>query len=124
MCPDFENNYEINDFVSFLDTLINHPDDVKALRSEQIVLNYLGSDEEVVNLFTTISYNLAHDMGNYFITRNHIAMHFVHKTLPTWLALGYHTYFSNPWAIIAFLAAVMGLSLTFIQTWYAIHPPK
>ncbi|KAH1260472.1 hypothetical protein GmHk_02G003587 [Glycine max] len=58
MCPDFENDYGICSYVSFLDSLIDHPDDVKALRSEQILLNSLGSDEKVANLFNTISTDL------------------------------------------------------------------
>ncbi|KAG5062362.1 hypothetical protein JHK85_003545 [Glycine max] len=63
MCPDFENDYGICSYVSFLDSLIDHPDDVKALRSEQILLNSLGSDEKVANLFNTISTDLVPDMG-------------------------------------------------------------
>ncbi|KAG4941440.1 hypothetical protein AAZX31_16G134100 [Glycine max] len=123
MCPDFENDYGICSYVSFLDSLIDHPDDVKALRSEQILLNSLGSDEEVANLFNTISTDLVPDMVKYADVRNEIEKHYSDKSR-TWLALGYHTYFSNPWAIIAFHAAVVGLALTFVQTWYTIHPPK
>lgn len=115
MCPDFENDYGICSYVSFLDSLIDHPDDVKALRSEQILLNSLGSDEEVANLFNTISTDLVPDMVKYADVRNEIEKHYSDKSR-TWLALGYHTYFSNPWAIIAFHAAVVGLALTFVQT--------
>ncbi|WVZ13578.1 hypothetical protein V8G54_011144 [Vigna mungo] len=123
MCPDFQNDYGICSYVSFLDSLIDHPDDVKALRSKRILLNSLGSDEEVANLFNTLSTDLVPDMGKYVYLRNQIEKHYKDK-LRTWLALGYSTYFSNPWAIIAFHAAVVGLVLTFVQTWYAIRPTK
>ncbi|TKY73625.1 UPF0481 protein [Spatholobus suberectus] len=123
MCPDFKNDYGICSYVSFLDSLIDHPDDVKVLRSEQILLNSLGSDEEVANLFNTVSTDLVPDMERYAHLRADIEKHYKNKC-KTWLALGYHTYFSNPWAIIAFHAAVLGLALTFIQTWYAFHPSK
>ncbi|KAK7364772.1 hypothetical protein VNO80_13514 [Phaseolus coccineus] len=123
MCPDFQNDYGICSYVSFLDSLIDHPDDVKALRSERILLNSLGSDEEVANLFNTLSTDLVPDMGKYACLRNQIERHYNDKRR-TWLALGCNTYFSTPWAIIAFQAAVVGLLLTFVQTWYAIHPPK
>lgn len=123
MCPDFQNDYGICSYVSFLDSLIDHPDDVKALRSERILLNSLGSDEEVAELFNTLSTDLVPDMGKYADLRNQIEKHYKNK-LRTWLALGCSTYFSNPWAIIAFHAAVVGLVLTFVQTWYAIRPPK
>ena len=123
ICPDFHNDYGICSYVSFLDSLIDHPDDVKALRSKRILLNSLGSDEEVANLFNTLSTDLVPDMGKYASLRNQIEMHYNDKCR-TWFALGCNTYFSTPWAIIAFHAAVVGLFLTFVQTWYAIHPPK
>jgi hypothetical protein len=121
MCPDFQNDYGICSFVAFLDSLIDHPDDVKALRSERILLNSLGSDEEVAKLFNTISTDLVPDMGKYSHVRVQIESHYTNKW-KTWIAQGCHTYFSNPWAIIAFHAAVLALVLTFIQTWFAIRP--
>jgi hypothetical protein len=36
--------------------------------------------------------------------------------------MGINTYFNNPWAFIAFLAAFIALTLTFVQTWFAIYP--
>lgn len=123
MCPDFKNDYEICSFTTFMDSLIDHPDDVKELRSAKILLNMLGSDEEVAKLFNTISTDLVPNMESYSQVRCKIEKHY-RNTCKTWIALGCHTYFSNPWAIIAFLAAVVALALTFIQTWYAIHPAK
>ncbi|TKY46398.1 UPF0481 protein isoform X2 [Spatholobus suberectus] len=38
MCPDFRNNYKIcSSFVAFMDSLIDHPDDVKELRSAGVL---------------------------------------------------------------------------------------
>ncbi|XP_027357179.1 UPF0481 protein At3g47200-like [Abrus precatorius] len=121
MCPDFENNYEVCSFVAFMDSLIDHPDDVKELRSSGVLHNSLGSDEEVATLFNTISADLVPDTERYERVRSDIEKHYRTKW-KTWIALGYHTYFSNPWAIIAFHAAVVALVLTFIQTWFAINP--
>lgn len=123
MCPDFENDYGISSYVSFLDSLIDHPDDVKALRSERILINSLGSDDEVAKLFNVIGSDSVPDMKKYKHLRDEIESHYNSKC-KTWVALAYHTYFNNPWAIIAFIAALLGLTLTFIQTWYAIHPSK
>ncbi|RDX76995.1 UPF0481 protein, partial [Mucuna pruriens] len=121
MCPDFKNKYEICSFVAFMDSLIDHPDDVKELRSAGVLQNMLGSDEEVANLFNTISSDLVHDTEMYSHVRSKIEKHYKNKW-KTWLALAFHTYFSNPWAIIAFLAALVVLLLTFVQTWYTIYP--
>ncbi|MCH83860.1 DUF247 domain protein, partial [Trifolium medium] len=35
MCPDFENGYGICSFAVFMDSLIDHPEDVKELRSKE-----------------------------------------------------------------------------------------
>ncbi|XP_045807892.1 UPF0481 protein At3g47200-like isoform X3 [Trifolium pratense] len=121
MCPDFENDYGICSFAAFMDSLIDHPEDVKELRSKGILLNSLGSDEEVADLFNVISTDLVPNPLTYFEVRAKIHKHYCNKC-KTWIALGIHTYFNNPWAFIAFLAAFIALALTFIQTWFAINP--
>lgn len=121
MCPDFKNDYGICSFAVFMDSLIDHPEDVKELRSEGILLNSLGSDEEVAMLFNTISNDLVPNSETYFDVRAKIHEHYCNKW-KTWIALGYHTYFSNPWAIIGFLAAFIVVALTLVQTWFTIYP--
>jgi hypothetical protein len=121
MCPDFENDYGICSFASFMDSLIDHPEDVKELRSKEILLNSLGSDEEVANLFNIISTDLVPNTKTYIEVRSKIHKHY-RNTCKTWIALGIHTYLNNPWTFIAFLAAFIALALTFVQTWFAINP--
>ena len=121
MCPDFDNDSGIRDYISFMKSLIETPNDVKALRSARVLMNALGSDQDVLHLFTTLSRDLVSNMGNYGGIMLQIEKHYRHKFLPTWIALTYLTYFRNP---IAFLAATLGLILTFIQTWYSVHPKK
>ncbi|XP_014506369.1 uncharacterized protein LOC106766127 [Vigna radiata var. radiata] len=121
MCPDFENNFEISSFVAFMDSLIDHHEDVKELRLAKVLHNSLGSDEEVSQLFNTISADLVPNCAIYSGVRRQIENHYK-KKYRAWIALGYHTYFSNPWAFIGFLAAIFALVLTFIQAWFAIHP--
>lgn len=121
VCPDFENNYAISSYVEFLDSLIDHPEDVKELRANEVLHNGLGSDEEVAKLFNIISTDLVPDTRIYACVRAEIEEHY-EKKHKTWFAQAYHTYFSNPWAIIAFIAAFLALLLTFIQTWFAVFP--
>ncbi|KAK4256356.1 hypothetical protein QN277_009234 [Acacia crassicarpa] len=55
MCPDNSNtNYEISNYISFLHSLIDDADDVKALRNAGVLENHLGSDEEVAEIFNTV----------------------------------------------------------------------
>ena len=54
MCLDFQNDFAITSYVSFLDSLIDEPSDVKLLRNAGILYNYLGSDDEVAQVFNEI----------------------------------------------------------------------
>ena len=119
MCPDFQNDYGISSFVAFLDSLIDHPEDVKHLRKKGILQNALGSDEEVSALFNTISTDLVTNVGSYSEVTKAIEKHYRDKG-KTWMYQAWSTYFRSPWSIIALLAAFVGLVLTFIQTWYSI----
>jgi len=123
MCPDFENDYGISSFVAFMDSLIDHPEDVKELRSKGILLNCLGSDKEVADLFNIIGTDVVYDGEIYHKIKHKIHAHY-HNKYKTWIAQGFHTYFSSPWTIIAFIAAFIALVLTFIQTWFTINPPS
>ncbi|MCH82569.1 DUF247 domain protein [Trifolium medium] len=79
MCPDFENDYGISSFAIFMDSLIDHPEDVKELRSKGVLLNCLGSDEEVANLFNIISTDIVLDVERYEKVRNKINKHYRNK---------------------------------------------
>ncbi|XP_054804212.1 uncharacterized protein LOC129307313 [Prosopis cineraria] len=111
-CPYFDNNYEISSYVEFLDSLIDHAEDVKELRRAGILRNCLGSDEEVAELFNIISKDLVAHTSIYTSLRAEIEKHY--KKCKTWFAMACNTYFSNPWSIIAFIAASVALLLAFI----------
>ncbi|KAK7349624.1 hypothetical protein VNO77_07133 [Canavalia gladiata] len=132
-CPDFHNNFEICSYLSFLDTLIDDANDVKELRLAGVIQNLLGSDEELAKLLNGVGTELA-SKGSYLLSTSkmthskkytqvkyQIEKHCRNKW-KTWMAQAYNTYFSNPWSICAFLAALLALVLTIIQTWMAIHP--
>jgi len=121
MCPDFKNDYVICSFVAFMESLIDHPEDVKELRSNGILLNCLGSDEEVANLFNIIGTDLMINIDTYYNVRHKIHEHYCNR-YKTWIAEGFHNHFSSPWTIIAFNAAIIALALTFIQTLFTVHP--
>ena len=116
MCPDFhQNDYGISSFVAFLDSLVDHPEDVKHLRSAGILRNALGSDEEVSTLFNTISRDLVTEEGSYSDVRVAIQRHCDNTWKACW-AEGISKYFSSPWSAIALIGAILGLTLTLVQT--------
>ncbi|XP_004511107.3 UPF0481 protein At3g47200-like [Cicer arietinum] len=134
MCPDVQYNYECCSFFTFMDSLVDNAEDVKELRSAGVFQNLLGSDEDLAKLFNELGDDLPTKMycnnsytnavaysKKYILIKLQIEKHYTNKW-KTWLAQAYNTHFNTPWAMIAFLAASLALILTFIQTWFAIHP--
>ncbi|KAL4607590.1 hypothetical protein ACB092_09G186600 [Castanea dentata] len=122
MCLDFQNDFAITSYISFLDSLIDEPNDVKMLRKAGILYNCLGSDEEVARVFNEIGTDLVPNSEIYRDVRVQIQKHYKNQ-LMTWFAQVYHDYFSSPWTFMAFFGALLALALTVIQTWYAVYSP-
>ncbi|XP_060213705.1 uncharacterized protein LOC132640912 [Lycium barbarum] len=57
-CPDTPDDFGVTSYLSFMDSLIDHAEDMKELRSKGILLNFLGSDQEVADLFNEIARDL------------------------------------------------------------------
>ncbi|PPD74223.1 hypothetical protein GOBAR_DD28840 [Gossypium barbadense] len=103
MCRDFKNDFEVTSYLCFMDSLIGSADDVKELRVSGVLHNYLGSDEEVAELFNKMSSDLVPDQKRYFKVTEDIHKY---RTNP-WtaaLAKAYYTHFSRPWTFLAFQA--------------------
>ncbi|XP_072959111.1 UPF0481 protein At3g47200-like [Typha angustifolia] len=123
MCPGAASDYGITSFVWLLDCLIDHADDVKELRKKGILLNALGSDEQVADLFNEIATDLAPDQQAYNHVMKKIASHCGSKT-KVFIYQLIDTHFSSPWTAISFVAAVVLLVLTVLQTIFTIRPAK
>ncbi|KAL1292902.1 hypothetical protein HN51_053457 [Arachis hypogaea] len=136
MCPDFRNSFECCCYLSFMDSLIDNAEDVKELRSAGVIQNLVESDEEVAKFFNDIGHHFPAKMFNqiyttdaipiskkYIQVRRQIQEHYSSRWR-TFLAETQSTYFSSPWSLLAFLAALSGLILAVLQTWYTIHPLK
>ncbi|XP_061337048.1 uncharacterized protein LOC133284086 [Gastrolobium bilobum] len=127
MCPDFRNNYEISSHLVFLGSLVDHPEDVKELRHAGILRNDLASDKEVADLFNQMDFLLVPGTPKFAHIRDQIEAHFESRRgrirVLRWIEEAYKNYLRSPWTVIALLAATLALVLTFIQTWYTMHPP-
>ena len=123
MCLDFKNDFGVTSYISFLDSLIDEANDVKMLRKAEVLYNFLGSDEEVAKLFNEIGTDLVPNFEIYNSVRSQIQEHYKNKWT-TWMAEFYQNHFSSPWTIFAFCGVLVGVGLTAIQTWFAVHPVK
>ena len=119
MCPDFENDFGITSYISFLDSLIDEQKDVIDLRNAGILRNLLGSDKEVADVFNEIGTDLVPNLDIYREVRVQIEEYYTMQSM-TWISQVIHTHFSSPWTVIAFLAAFFVLGLSVVQTVYSI----
>ncbi|XP_022842329.1 UPF0481 protein At3g47200-like [Olea europaea var. sylvestris] len=114
-------DYRIMSYICLMDSLIDHVDDVKELRKRKILLNNLGSDEELARLFNEISNNLAFDGDVYGDVRTQIEKHCQSKA-QVWMAEWIHDHFRSHWAFLAFMGAMFIIALTTVQTYFAVFP--
>ncbi|XP_052176584.1 UPF0481 protein At3g47200-like [Diospyros lotus] len=112
---DSSSNFGVSSYVWFMDTLIDQAEDVKELRSKGIILNLLGNDNEVAKLFNEISEHLLCN-DRVFGTIRESLEKFDKSSSKLWLTECLHNHFRSPWAIIAFLAAIVVVCLTITQT--------
>ncbi|XP_004511891.1 UPF0481 protein At3g47200 [Cicer arietinum] len=115
-------NNDITSYVIFMDNLINSREDVGYLHYCGIIEHWLGSDAEVADLFNRLCQEVVFDINNSYLSplSESVNRYYNHRW-NTWCASLRHNYFSNPWAIISLVAAVVLLLLTFAQTYYSIY---
>ncbi|XP_059428321.1 UPF0481 protein At3g47200-like [Corylus avellana] len=119
MCLDFDNDFGITSYISFLDSLIDEVNDVKDMRKAHVLYNLLGSDQEVADLFNEIGTDLVPNIEAYEDVKLKIQSYYDNNWM-TWMAQFFHDHFSSPWTILAFLGVLLGLVLTAAQTLYAV----
>ncbi|KAF3666900.1 protein isoform X1 [Capsicum chacoense] len=118
--PNFFMPKSIIAYVSFMKLLVVSKEDVKELREKEIIINSLGSDEQVVELYNALNTYEADDSSSYYDVKMNIEEHYNSK-VKMWMAGLKENYFNNPWSIIALVGSVVLLILTILQTYYAGH---
>ncbi|XP_039128314.1 UPF0481 protein At3g47200-like [Dioscorea cayenensis subsp. rotundata] len=126
-CPGSGSHF--TSYAIFMDNLINTHIDVAVLQDCGIIESKLGSYKDVAIFFNQLC------KGGYLEYEKHYLVqvfkdvrNFCSSDRHRWRAMLVHDYFSNPWAIISFIAAVVLLGLTIVQTVFSIlayvHPPN
>ncbi|XP_077210009.1 UPF0481 protein At3g47200-like [Tasmannia lanceolata] len=120
LCPDGPRDYGISTYICFMDSLIDSVEDVKILRSADIVSNKLGSDKQLAHLFNVLATDLIQS-EQYEQVMKKIQSH-CKGSWNVHMATLYYTQFHSPWAVLGTIAAFFLLSLTVIQTYFAFYP--
>lgn len=113
---------DITSYMIFMDNLIDSAQDVSYLHSRRILEHWLGNDAEVADLFNRLCQEVVFDYNDSYLSHlsEDVNRYYNHRW-NAWRATLSHRYFSNPWAIISFIAAVLLIFLTVAQTFYTIY---
>ncbi|KAK3187801.1 hypothetical protein Dsin_027362 [Dipteronia sinensis] len=114
------NPKHVIDYIKFMDCLINSPEDAELLRRHGIIDKWSGDDEVIANLINSLGDGVVLGENFYYSeVFNKVNLH-CSRRFNKWKAKLRHDYFHTPWAIISFLAAVILLILTFLQTLFTV----
>lgn len=110
-------------YAEFMDFLVNTKKDVEILHENGILVSGMGSDEDVAHLFNRMCKGVViSSHGNYLCNVKKDVNDYCAVRIHAWRAKLIHDYFSNPWAILSLVAAVVLLLLTVAQTVFAVLP--
>ncbi|KAK6933942.1 Protein of unknown function DUF247, plant [Dillenia turbinata] len=118
MSSDTPNEYAIASYICFINSLLDHAEDVKELRKDDVLVNYLGSDKQVAELFHRIATNLVPDPYLYKDVKEKIKKHCNDKKR-TYVSEFLHIYFDKPWSGVALFAAILALFTSMVQAYFA-----
>lgn len=113
----------VTSYLCFMDSLIDHAEDVMILRSANVIVNCLGNDQLVADLFNDIAKNLVPNPPTYAEAKHGIQRHCNNK-IKKWMAECVHTHCRSPWTVLALSGAIFAIILTVAQTYLAAKPPR
>nr|GEU84947.1 uncharacterized protein [Tanacetum cinerariifolium] len=110
----------VTSYMNALDFLIDTPENVAKMVKSQVLVNYLGSDEEAAGMINNICKEVP--IGDFYYKDEWKVLDEYYKAYwPNIIIAGLrHKYFGNPWSIIALIAGVVLFILTVIQTSYTV----
>ncbi|XP_048332534.1 UPF0481 protein At3g47200 [Ziziphus jujuba] len=124
-CHNCKKSY-LSHYARVMDYIINTPKDVDLLVEKGIVVNLLGHSDDVCTIINRLGDGVSISFGtNFHYARLYKEVDSHCKTpWHQWKATLKHDYFNTPWAIISFIAAVVLIVLTIIQTACSIISTK
>ncbi|KAG5242581.1 UPF0481 protein [Salix suchowensis] len=109
----------VTSYVCFMDSLIDHPEDVKELRSQGILLSTLGSDKQVSELFNEIANNIVPNPYAFMQVKSAIESHYK-NTIKRWI----HHYKGPIYGIIIKYSFLYGIIVTALKAFVSGNPQK
>ncbi|KAF1002759.1 UPF0481 protein At3g47200-like [Apium graveolens] len=121
-CGHYEKH--ITSYIIFMDSLINTAEDVKLLVKHGVIDNLLGENQLVANLFNNLYKEVVEEQKDFYFAEicnalDEYSKDYIHKWKSRWFKWNLilkNEYFSNPWSMVAFIAATAVILLTIVQT--------
>ncbi|KAJ4970015.1 hypothetical protein NE237_003114 [Protea cynaroides] len=123
--PDASSDFAITSYICLLESLIAKPDDVKELRSRNIIFNFLGNDQEVADVFHDLATNLVPNPSQYREAKLLIEKHCRRKMncVPVMFYKLYKS-FRGQWTLFVYITTLLVIVIFIIQTYFVIFPIK
>ncbi|XP_040988266.1 UPF0481 protein At3g47200-like [Juglans microcarpa x Juglans regia] len=111
----------VTDYVVLMDYLIYTTKDVKVLRQNGIIENWMGEDEVVSNMFNKLGhYVMLSRFGFYYSDIMKEVNKHCSKRRNVWMAKLRRDYFNSPWAWLSVLAAMILLLIAIAETTFSV----
>ncbi|CAJ2653716.1 unnamed protein product [Trifolium pratense] len=111
---------EITSFILFMDPIVDSAADVSILNGKGILINTLGTDETVAELFNSMSKEMPIACDEKINKVTEDIYRFCKKPWKRWRASLIETYFRNPWTMVSLVVGIIFFVLTIVQTIYTI----
>lgn len=117
----FKGDLYMNDYIFFMDRLLNSPKDAEFLIRRGIVENQLNNSAQVSSLISNVVKEALLLPNNfYFAGLCERLIAYSQRPWHQWEAILKKNYFKNPWTSASTIAAIVLLLLTLIQTIFAV----
>ncbi|XP_072974560.1 UPF0481 protein At3g47200-like [Typha angustifolia] len=114
---------QITVYAAFMDCLLNTPEDTRLLHLSGILTNRMTTDQDAAHFFSRLCNQVHYATDNSYLRDLCVEVNkYQGLRRHKWRAALVRDYFSSPWVIISFLAAIFLLLLTAGQTFYTIYP--
>ncbi|XP_039030837.1 UPF0481 protein At3g47200-like [Hibiscus syriacus] len=110
----------VSDYVVFMDNLINTGKDVQLLCNNGIIDNWLGDDEVVAQMFNKLRDFICFTDDFYYAETFVRVNEHCKRKWNKYMAILKKDYFNSPWSLCSFVAAVVLLLVTVLQTIYTV----
>ncbi|KAL8215122.1 hypothetical protein R6Q57_004571 [Mikania cordata] len=115
-------NY-ITSYAFVINMLVNTQDDVAKLIDSEVLVNEMGSNEEVANMINNICRELP-IVNSLYRQQWKTLDEYYNSYWPKHIGWMRRTYFSSPWNIIALIVGIIVFALTIVQTIFTIGDKK